>query len=261
LSEEEQESSGNDTTPEPESKSESKTESEQEIGSKLELDRSVLEPASTPLEEPAAEDEAVGTESMAQAATSEPVAAAAEAVASTPVEKAPVPWALYFRLAGFVSMLVLAIVGMYFIREEKNYVWIYWMAVVVIYMVVSFIRGYQNGKLKGETLGSALGRHFMHWGGLIIVLGIMMVLEDYDKIDTDVAANILLLLLALTCYLAGVHFDRLFIVIGVFLAVIALLATLESSAVIWGVSILLALLALGVGFLHFRSEANKDKVV
>ena len=250
MSEEERESSGNGTTPEPESK----TESEEETESKLELDRPVIEFESP--EEPAS----TTSEAAAEAITPEPAPATVE-VALTPVETKPIPWAMYLRLVGFVSMLVFAIVGMRLIRIEWKYVWIYWMAVVLIYMVVSFIRGYQNGKLKDESLGSALGRHFMHWGGLIIVLGIMMVLEDYDKIDTDVAANILLLLLALTCYLAGVHFDRLFIVIGVFLAVIALLATLESSPVIWGVSILVALLALGVGFLHFRSEAKKDKVV
>jgi hypothetical protein len=126
-------------------------------------------------------------------------------------------------------------------------------------MVVRFARGYQASKARGETLSSSLRRHFMHWGGLIIVVGIMMVLQRYDRIDVNVAANILLLLLALTSYLAGVHFDRLFIVIGVFLGVIALLTNLKNDVIIWVVSVLVALGALGVAFLYFRKEHGSDE--
>ena len=241
MSDEEKEQAESEVTAEP--------VSEPEAESKPENDRSAEE--SVPSEEPAGAATAVSGEPVG-------VETAAAGPAAAPIEKKPIPWALYLRLGGFVTMLTLAIVGMHLIRIEYTYVWIYWLVVVLVFMVVSFTRGYQGSKLRGETLTSALSRHFMHWGGLIIVLGIMMILQDYDRIDVNVSANILLLLLALTCYLAGVHFDRLFIVVGAFLGVIALLATLESEGMIWGISVLVALLALGSAFLHFRAEAKED---
>lgn len=168
----------------------------------------------------------------------------------------PVPWALYGRLGGFAFMLALAIVGMRLIRIEWQYVWIYWLGVFVIYMGVSMFRGYHYGKLKGGSLKDAMGKHFMHWGGLIIVLGVMMLLITYTEIPTKDGAIVLTLLLAITCYLAGVHFDRLFIVLGVFLGVITLLATLQNQWIIWLMAILVGAIAVGIAYLHFRHEAK-----
>jgi hypothetical protein len=115
LSENGHEPTGDGAAPKPESE----TTPEEETASSLELDRSVLKPKPAPAAESPATKPA-GEETVAKEAA---VTAAAPA-AAVPVEKAPVPWALYSRLAGFVSMLVLAILGMYFIRSGQQYVWV-----------------------------------------------------------------------------------------------------------------------------------------
>jgi hypothetical protein len=191
-----------------------------------------------------------------------PAAANPQPAAVTATPAKPVPWALYGRLGGFLLMLGLAVAGMILINregnreapQEGNYVWIYWIAVVAIYTGVSLFRGYTYGRLKGGGLKNALGGHFMHWGGLIIVVGVMMWLVNYGEVPARTGANVLVLLLALTCYLAGVHFDRLFMVLGVFLGVIALLASLEGAWWIWVMAVAVCVGALAVGYFYFRHE-------
>lgn len=216
-------------------------------------------PASpTPEPGPAAPPAAAPVEKTPETNNPSEASAGVNATAATQpaAPSKPIPWALYGRLAGFASMLALAIVGMRLIRIEWQYVWIYWLGVFAIYMGVSMYRGYKYGKLKGGSLKDGMGKQFLHWGGLIIVLGVMMVMVNYTEIATKDGAIVLTLLLGLTCYLAGVHFDRLFIVLGVFLGVIALLATLQTQWVIWLMAILVGAIAVGIAYLHFRHETK-----
>ena len=79
-----------------------------------------------------------------------------------------------------------------------------------------------------------------------------MLLERREIVDRDSASYFALMLLALTCVMAGVHIDWLLLVVGVVLTIMLVaLATLERFSV-WIIMVLVACLA--ATFFYFKSR-------
>jgi hypothetical protein len=84
----------------------------------------------------------------------------------------------------------------------------------------------------------------LHWLGPIVAVRIVFLQLARGQMDTASVALMILLILAVTCFLAGLHFDRSFIWVSIFLVLVALLGT-EIEAYIWLI-ILLGLLAVAL---------------
>lgn len=77
----------------------------------------------------------------------------------------------------------------------------------------------------------------------MVALHIVFVFERHDILSRDAASDVSLVILALASYLAGLHFERLFILLGVILALMAVIGTSVEQYTLWLVVIPTSLVA------------------
>jgi hypothetical protein len=117
-----------------------------------------------------------------------------------------------------VIMVLLALVGVGLSNAEPRVVETYWICLVPVYGLLCVATAWRKaGKVYG---GRAILTQFLHWLGIALALGV-----DYwvrgSSVETGTAAGLnAMLLLALGCYLAGIHLEPLFAVVGVILSLI-----------------------------------------
>jgi hypothetical protein len=139
-----------------------------------------------------------------------------------------------------VGMMLLGLAGAGLSTAHSGWALHYWLALVPVYALLS-IAGAWVGSEGGRW--SMLARQALHWGGVAVAVA----LDFYLRRSVVPAAGILgiseLMLLALGTYLAGVYFDRRFMLVGGLLALAALvLAKIDEH--IWIVFAAAAVLAV-----------------
>jgi len=143
----------------------------------------------------------------------------------------------------FVFMLALAILGAAVSQAVDTGGRYYWLALVLIYAAISITRTYLRARDQAQSLWSMIGAQVLHWVGVLVAINIILLFESSGVSDRGPAADYSLLVLALSCYLAGVHFDWTFMLLGGLLAVIAVGLGYLDQFSIYLVTIPLALLA------------------
>lgn len=121
----------------------------------------------------------------------------------------------------FVGMLALAIGGVGVAEIRQTGGWLYWIVLVVVYAIISVLRAWLRAKHSGGAVWPMIRAQVLHWLGTLVAIKIVLLFEAADITDRGPASDFSLLLLALSCFLAGVHFDWTFMLLGVVLAVIA----------------------------------------
>ncbi len=100
-----------------------------------------------------------------------------------------------------------------------------------------------------------------HWGALIGFLAVLLLLERREIINRDSASYFALMLLALSCVMAGVHIDWLLLVVGVVLTIMLVaMATLEQFSV-WIIMILVVCLAAAFFYLKSKRGGSAGETI
>ncbi len=164
------------------------------------------------------------------------------------------------RVGVLCSMLVLALAGMGFTQASETGSWEFWLFIVLVYAALSLWRSSQSAKQAGQSVAKNFFRELSHWGILLVFLFVLLLLERNEIVNRDSASYFALMMLALTCCLAGVHFDWLLLVVGIVLTVMLVaMATLEQySVVLWLIMIVVA--GLAAGFFYFQSKSGDSEV-
>ena len=155
----------------------------------------------------------------------------------------------------FILMLVLALIGMGITQANPSGSWEYWAFLVLVYGLISVTVTYRQAKNLGEPIWRMIRKQVLHWAGALIAFKLLFLLERTDIVSREATSDLSVILLSLICYLAGVHFQWMFMLIGLVVGVMALtLAYLEQYMVIgWIIVIPTALLAFWL-FLKFRQR-------
>jgi general stress protein CsbA len=163
------------------------------------------------------------------------------------------------RLGVLCTMLVLALVGMGLTQSSESGAWEFWLFVVVVYAALGLWRSVRSARHTGHSVNKSILRELTHWGILIAFLAVLLFLERREIINRDSASYFALMLLALSCCMAGLHVDWLLLVVGVVLTIMLVaMATLEQfTVVLW--LIMVAVVALASAFFYIKSKtANSD---
>lgn len=156
------------------------------------------------------------------------------------------------RLGVLCAMLVLALGGLGFTQASESGAWEYWLFVVVVYATLGLWRSLRSAKQTGRTIKNSITRELSHWGALIGFLAVLLLLERREVVDRDSASYFALMLLALSCVMAGVHIDWLLLLVGIVLTIMLVaMATLEQFAV-WIIMILVV--GLAAVFFYIKSK-------
>jgi len=118
----------------------------------------------------------------------------------------------------FLSLIALSTIGIGVTNFWPVESFWFWAAMVPVFGFTSIYLGWSKARQRGEGVARIIRIQALHWLGLLAALFLIYYLLDpTGRIDYNQLAFITLLALALTTFLAGVHFDWRFMVVGIIL--------------------------------------------
>ena len=169
-----------------------------------------------------------------------------QAQVSKPPDKF-VAWAARIELSALHRLLIVGALavfimfGLFLANYSLNWADWYWSLMFPVFGLVCLGHQLLAGDTHGMPAWKVLLQQALHWLGPIVTVRIIFLQLARGQMAGDEVALMILLVLAVTCYLAGIHFDRSFVWVSAFLALAALGGT-EVEAYFW-LLVLIALLA------------------
>lgn len=161
------------------------------------------------------------------------------------------------RLCIGLIMLVLAFIGVIVTDLHQDGAWGYWRVISVIFAMLSLGLSFYLKKMGWKTAIFTIWHELFHWLGLILATFIAGYFVDTGIMGRFQAGIVVLTLLALTTYLAGVYIEATLIPIGLLLGFFAV-GTALFAAYIY--SIILPLTIIGaiivIWIVHQSKKAN-----
>lgn len=146
-----------------------------------------------------------------------------------------------------ITLIVLATVGIAITNFRPFESFYFWVAMVPVFGLTSLYIGWTKARKRGEGISRIIWVQLLHWIGLLAAIGLVYLMySTTGSIDNNQLAFLTLTCLALATFLAGVHFEWRFMVVGVILgAAVAGAAVIEH--VIWMVIIpIVAIIILAI---------------
>jgi hypothetical protein len=160
------------------------------------------------------------------------------------------PSSLRIDLWLFVGMLALALGGVAVTQIEHTGGKLYWVFLVGVYAAISLGRTWIKHRHDGLPMWSMLRHQVYHWVGTMVAINIVLWFEVQGITDRGPASDFSVLILALSCYLAGVHYSWPFMLLGGVLAIIAIGLGFLDQLSIFALAIPAAALAVWVVVRH-----------
>jgi len=133
-------------------------------------------------------------------------------------------------IVGVLSVLVM--IGLFLTNVSHLHARYYWSAMFPIFGIVSLWHELNVPNSNPGPLWKRILRQVLHWLGPIVAVQIIFLQLARGQMDADAVALVTLLILAVTCFMAGVHMDRTFYWVSAALAFAAVVGT-EVEAYLW----------------------------
>jgi len=181
---------------------------------------------------------------------------------STPVSKdAAVKKGEAHRLLGIyeiviIVMIALSIIGIGITDFSPADSYKYWVAMVPIFCGACLILEWSRVRGKGFKWTTILRTQLLHWAGLLVAVRLVFEMLQKGRLDNENTGLVILLLLALSTFIAGIHLGWRLCVVGGFLGA-ALVAATYLEEYVWLLLIIgLAVLAIVFMIKHFVDSQN-----
>jgi hypothetical protein len=157
---------------------------------------------------------------------------------TTPPSGRLIVWAA--KIGGYIlrRLLIIGLLGIFIVFGLflANYSaakadW-YWSAMFPIFGLVCLGHQLIAGGTGATVPWKIVVKQALHWLGPIVAVRIVFLQLARGQMDTATVALMILLILSVTSFLAGLHFDRSFIWLSILLLLVALIGT-EIEAYIW----------------------------
>jgi hypothetical protein len=159
-----------------------------------------------------------------------------------------------WRFWAFCALLGLALIGMGVTETTEGGGSLYWLILLWVYAFFSLGGDWVQARQRHVSFRSTIHLHFFHWLGALVAIHIVFLLERHEILARDGASDVSLVILALASYLAGLHFERLLVVIGVLLAMMAVIGAFVELYTLWLFIIPTSLIA---GWLVYRDKLSQ----
>jgi len=154
-------------------------------------------------------------------------------------------------------MLLLGFIGVILTDMFKDGAWVYWQYVVCIFALLSLGYNLYSKGREGRSKLYTFWHELVHWIGLFLCIVVISFMVKIGIISRFLASLEILLLLALTTYLIGVYFDKVFMGIGIALGGFAATIALFEQF-LYLIIIPLLIVALGLIFWFARPRIKED---
>jgi hypothetical protein len=131
-----------------------------------------------------------------------------------------------------VTMILLALFGVGLTTTSSTFAPTYWVLLVPVYGLLCIGTAYLRTG-HGKTLDRmAVVRQLAHWVGVSIALGLDFYVRGSGE-ETGIASGLnAMIVLALGCYLAGVHLETLFLPVGGLLTLVLIIVA-KADQYLW----------------------------
>jgi len=152
------------------------------------------------------------------------------------------PASLYFVWAGAV------LIGFTLVDFRPQLVGPFWTVAGPLGFIVSAVLGARHARSRGQVSAAEGRRHLLHWGGMMAAIALAVASPALGVLPWQSVNSVILLIIALGYFTAGVHGDRRFLWVGVLMAGGYVLVALVSGYAwtIVGVTLTVALTAAGL---------------
>jgi len=122
------------------------------------------------------------------------------------------------RMWIYAGLIVLSIGGIAIMDFRADYgVW-YWLIMTAVFGIASLSMSWRPAAEKGFSPQHLLRQEGLHWLTALVAVGLVFIMRWSLELDPKLAALCSLLVLAVTCVLAGIHFEWRLAVVGAVLA-------------------------------------------
>ncbi|TWU29663.1 hypothetical protein [Bythopirellula polymerisocia] len=164
----------------------------------------------------------------------------------------------HIKIWTFCAMLGLALVGLGLTMSMDRGCGKYWIFLLVFYGGVSVFWAWQHARKNHEPVWRMIRAQVFHWSSVFVAFAVLAFFEKTELINSVAASNVALLILALACFLAGVHFEWTFLLLGVVLTIMALSIGYLEKYLIWLIMLPVIITAGWVFVLLRKRHASAD---
>jgi hypothetical protein len=157
---------------------------------------------------------------------------------TTPPASRFIAWGAKIEVYILRRLLIIGLLGMFIVFGMflANYSvakaeW-YWSAMFPIFGLVCLGHQLIAGDTGAAVPWKIVVKQTLHWLGPIVAVRMVFLQHARGQMDAATVALMILLILSVTSFLAGLHFDRSFIWLSILLLLVALIGT-EIEAYIW----------------------------
>jgi len=166
----------------------------------------------------------------------------------------PASWRVAFSVAVF--MVILAVLGVGLTTTNRRIAPTYWICLVPVYGLLCVGVAW-NRTRGGEGSVGLVRRQVIHWLAVAVAVGLDFYVRDTGQ-ETGMAAGFnALLLLSLGCFLAGVHLQWVFTLVGALLA-LTLVLVVKADQYLWLIVIAAGFAVLAMFWL-MRSHSRRHE--
>lgn len=157
------------------------------------------------------------------------------------------------RLITALIMLALAFIGIVIFSIHSRAYWVYTQVMAFLYAILSLWLYWYIGRGESTPKHSTFLRQAIHWLGLWLSIFLIALFVNVGMFNATQAGLATFVLTALTLFLAGIHTDIIFILIGVTLAILIVAATyIQSYLPIW----MIPVIVIAAGIVYFLTKKN-----
>lgn len=126
------------------------------------------------------------------------------------------------RLYTALFMICLSFLGLIITEIRQEGAWHYWRILCLLFAIISislhvFLRRHE----KVSYIGT-IWHEILHWLGLLLAVCILSVMVDIGILGRFLSSIAVMILLALSTYLAGIYMDVTLLFVGIFLGLFSL---------------------------------------
>jgi hypothetical protein len=140
-----------------------------------------------------------------------------------------------FSLAAAIIMLLLALLGVGLTTTNWGIAQTFWISLVPVYGLLCIATAWSRAHYE-EGSQLMILRQVFHWLGIAVALGLDFYVRGTGEEPAAAASFNAILLLALGCYLAGVHLEWLFSLVGVLLTLL-LFVVVKAEQYLWLIAV------------------------
>jgi hypothetical protein len=144
----------------------------------------------------------------------------------------PISGSWMVATAASVAMVLLALLGVGLTTANAAVAPTYWVCLVPLFGAGCVAIAWARARHHSMLAWPAVTRQVLHWAGIAIALWIDFLIRGTGVESGTAAGMNALLLLALGCFLAGVHLEWMFALVGVLLTV-ALIIVTKADEYLW----------------------------